>query len=565
MLTSNVIRRGLLVGAAAGVTVGLAACGGGGDSSTTSGAPTTGGSATTASTAAAATGAAKAGNLVFADAAVANALDPDGAAATTPANLTVLNNAYEGIINYKFKPNATDLGGGQMLDADGVAPGLAESWKQTDKGVTFTLRKGAMDQYGNEFTSADVKYTYDRNTALKATGAFILTANGKITGVKTNGKYSFTYVTSSPAPMLLPALASAYVKPIDATEAKKHATAKDPWSTKWLNSHTAGWGPYTVSSYSSGKEVDLAPSATYWNGKPQNAVKLIPIPDASNRLAAVQKGDVNLAIGLTPQQEKSAAGQQDLHEFRFNGNVVLNLYPNEKLVPATKNPLVRQAMHYAIPTADLIKQVYLGYAFDPKSIIPSYVKGFTNKYWPYSYDIAKAKALMKQAGYANGFSMEIFYANESATLAQVAPIVQSSFAQIGIKVKLVTQPQATILTRMFGDRDMQSYFVDLAASVVPELANTGAIWATGGFGNTTFYQNKAFDKAAAASASSLDPAVRDPANDQLQKIIAEDPPTVQMAGLQSVAVTSGNITGYSWTPEGSVPFSGLKVDAGSGS
>lgn len=542
--------------AALGASATLAACGGG-SSGGDGGGEANGGTATESSNAA--NGAAKPGVIVVGDQAVASAVDPDGPSATDPQNLNVENSAYMGLAEYRWKPNEERLGGGQMLDAAAMAPGLATKWKLSDRKATFWLRKGVKSPFGNEFTSADVVYTYKRNIALNGIGKFILTVNGNVTGIKADGKYKVTYTTSGAAPVMLAAFASAYAKPVDSREVKKHVTKKDPWATKWMAKNAAGFGPYQLSSFTPGKQVVLTPVDGYW-APAENEIKILPIPDASNRLDALKKGDINLAVGLTPEQNASAAKDAALHQFRFNGNVVLNLYPNQKKTPAAKNKLVRQAMHYAIPTDQIIKEVYRGYAFNPKSIVPPYLAGFTDEHWPYKYDVAKAKQLMEQAGYAKGFDMDIWYASESATLQQVAPIIQATFAEIGIRVKLRSAPQAQILTRMFGTRDMDSFFVDLAANVPPALANLAGIWQTGLFGNNTFYSNKEFDKAAQRAAKTLD--LQDPANAEMQRIVAEDPPTVMMAGLQTVANASANVSDYSWTPEGSIAFRTLKVSAG---
>jgi peptide/nickel transport system substrate-binding protein len=560
MLISHEKGRWALGLAALGVSASLAACGGSSSDNAGGGAGggSTGGSAPAAKSDAS-KGAAKAGVVIVGDQAVASAVDPDGPSATDPQNLNVENSAYLGLTEYRWKPNDASLGGGQMLDASDMAPGLATKWELKDRSATFWLREGVKNSYGHEFTSADVVYTYRRNMGLNAIGKFILTANGNITGVRADGKYKVTYTTSGPAPVMLAGLASAYAKPVDSVEVQRHTTKKDPWAAKWLAKNTAGFGAYQLSSFTPGKQVVLTPVQGYFD-QAQNQIKILPIPDASNRLDSLKKGDINLAVGLTPEQDQSAARDSALHQFRFNGNVALNLYPNEKKTPAVKNKLVRQAMHYAIPTDQIIRQVYLGYAFNPKSIVPPYVAGFTDKYWQYSYNINKAKDLMKQAGYAKGFSMDLYYASESATLAQVAPIVQAAYQQIGIKVNLKSAPQAQILTRAFGARDMQSFFVDLAASVPPALANLSSIWQTGVYGNDTEYSNKEFDAVAKKSAQTLDP--NDPVNDEMQKIVADDPPTVMLAGLQTVANASANVSNYSWTPEGSIAFRTLKVTAG---
>jgi peptide/nickel transport system substrate-binding protein len=562
MSTKHTIRRGVLILAAAGATVGLAACGGGSGDDT----PTTasGSTAAASTTAAAATGAAKVGKLVYGAPAVANSLDPDGPASSDITNITAIDNLYEGLVNWAHKPNAEDLGGGQMLDATKVDPGLAESWKQTDDTLTLNLRKGVKNAAGNEFTSADVVWSWKRNVGIKGTGAYIWSAPGHVTDVKADGKYKVVMTTSQPAPILLTSLAGPYVTIIDSTEAKKHVTAKDPWATKWLAKNAAGWGPYTATTYTPGRTLNLEPSTDYWDGAPQNAIEILPIPDGSNRLSALQKGDINVATGLTPQQVKTASTDSNLNVFQFQGNAGITLYPNWK-VKALANQKVRQAMQYAVPQDDIVKSVYLGYGFPLKSFVPPYIDGYTDQYWPYTYDLTKAKQLMSEAGYADGFSVDLAYASESNTMAQMAPILQSSFEQIGIKLNLKPMPQATMLSRAFGQKDLDIFTVDSGSNITPDVSNVGAIFSCGLFGNTVSYCDKAFDAAAKASESSTVMSERKAGADELQKVMAENPPVILAAGIDSIAVTSANVEGYTYQPNDGVPFAGVTVGDSAGS
>jgi peptide/nickel transport system substrate-binding protein len=322
--------------------------------------------------------------------------------------------------------------------------------------------------------------------------------------------------------------------------------------------HTAGFGAYTVASYASGRSLDLTPSPTYSGDKAQNAISLIPIPDPSNRYSALEKGDVNVALGLVPNQIKSASTSSALHVYRVQGNSSVSLFPNFD-IPAFKNPKVREALQYATPQDQIVKQVYLGYGFPIKSIATAYSPGYTDQYWPYTYDIAKAKALMKEAGFAGGVSTSLYYASESTTLGALAPILQASYAQIGIKLKLVPQPSATLVTRAFGTKDIPLWLTDQASSVVPDISNTGALYRTGGFANVNGYSNKAFDAAATDSLKSNVLADRLPFFDTLQKVAATDPPLVAAAGLESVVATSANVQGFSWQPDQSQKFRTLTV------
>jgi peptide/nickel transport system substrate-binding protein len=563
MSTKNTIRRSALILAAAGATVGLAACGGGSkdDSPTTAAAGTT--AATSSTTAAASTGAAKAGKLIYGAPAVANSLDPDGPASSDITNITAIDNLYEGLVEWAHSPNDASLGGGLMLDATKVDPGLATSWKQTDDSLTLNLRKGVKNSFGDEFTSADVVWSWKRNVGIKGTGAYIWSAPGHVTDIKAVGKYKVVMTTSQPAPILLTSLAGPYVSVIDSTQAKKHITAKDPWATKWLAKNAAGWGAYTAASYSPGRSLDLTPSPDYWDGAPQNAIDILPIPDGSNRLSALKKGDINIATGLTPEQVKTASTDSSLNVFQFKGNAGITLYPNWK-VKALSNQKVRQAMQYAVPQDDIVKSVYLGYAFPLKSFVPPYVAGYTDKFWPYTYDTAKAKQLMSEAGYADGFTIDLAYASESNTMAQMAPILQSSFAQIGIKLNLKPMPQATMLSRAFGQKDLDMFTVDSGSNITPDVSNVGAIFGCGLFGNTVSYCDKAFDAAAKASESSTVMSERQPGVDDLQKVMAQDPPVILAAGIESIGVTSKNVENYTYQPNDGVPFKSMTVGDSAG-
>jgi peptide/nickel transport system substrate-binding protein len=556
MSTITVIKRSAMLLATAGATLGLAACGGDDKSDTTAAAPSTG--ATTTSAGAPTTGAAKAGKLIVADATVADSLDPDGPSASVQANLTATNNTYDNLVTWKSAPNPADLGGGNTIDADGFAPALAESWKQDDKGVTVTLRKGVKSQYGNELTADDVVWSYDRSEGVNATGKFIYDAIGGVTGAEKVGKYQVHFSSKGAAPLLLAALAQPYTKIYDSTEVKKHVTGGDKWASKWLAANTAGFGAYTVGNFASGRSLQLTPSETYWNGTPENAITLTPIPDASNRYAALDKGDINMALGLTPQQDEEATKNSNLHVYRVKGNQLVTLFPNLD-VPAFKNPKVRQALQYATPQDDIVNQVYKGFGFPIKSIATAYAPGYTDKHWPYTYDLAKAKSLMQEAGFGDGVSTDLSYASESQTMAQLAPILQSSYEQIGIKLKLKPEPASTLVTRAFGDKDIPLWLTDTASSVIPDIGNAGALYSTGGFANVNGYSNAEYDATAKEALGTNDQAARMPSFDKLQAIAAEDPPIIAVAGLESVVSTSGNVGGFSWQPDGSQKFATLTV------
>jgi peptide/nickel transport system substrate-binding protein len=538
---------------------GLTACGGSStspSSTSTAGGSSTGGGGTSSSA-----GAARPGKIVIADAAAPDSLDPDGPSASVVPNLTAYNNTYDSLVTYKSADNPANLGGGSTIDANGLAPGLATSWRTTDTKTTLQLRHGVKSAAGNELTSADVVWSYDRAKGLNATAAFVYGVVGGITGVRAKGKYAVEFDTKSASPLLLVSLAQPYTKIYDSTEVRKHVTAKDKWASKWLTAHTAGFGAYAVSAMTPGKTLDLTPVASYWGGKAENAIEMISIPDPSNRYNSLEKGDVNMALNLPPSQLQTAQKANAIHLFRIRGNGLVQVFPNFD-VPAFKNAKVRQALQYATPQDQIVDKVYLGFGFPIKSLATSYSPGYTDQFWPYTYDVARAKQLMQEAGYGSGVRTELYYSSDSPTLGTLATILQSSYQQIGVDVKLVARPASELVTRAFGKKDMPMYLTDSATSVIPDISNLGALYRTGGFANVNKYTDKAFDGAYADSVATNDQTKRTAAFQQMQKVAAEDPPSVDAAGLEAVVAASGNVTGYSWQPDQGQVFRTLKVAAG---
>ena len=533
--------RAAVAGAVAAVA--LAACG---SSSSPSASNSSSSSSASSGTQTAAKGASSGGTVIVGDASVATSLDPDGPASNLIANLDAVENTYAPLVTMGTVPNPGS-GGGQFIDASKIEPGLASSWTVHGNTWVFTLRQGVKAANGDPFTANDVVYTYKRSLALKATGAFLWAVFLKAASVKALDPYHLQIVTTGPAPMLLQTLAlSSQVWPIDATAAKAHATKSDPWASQWLAKNSAGFGPFTLSSYSPPQSYVLSPNANYVGGAPAKSVKVLAIPDSSQRFSALQQGSIDVALNLTPQQVNQASSG-GLHLFSFPGNSNTSVYPNLD-VPQLKNPLVRQAMWYATPSQQIISSVYQGHAFLMKSPMPAYIPGYTGQFYSYNYNIAKAKALMAQAGESKGFSTQLLYATNDATLAAVATILQASWAKIGIHVSLQPEPQSTLVTRSFGQKDIPVYLIDTASQILPIGTELGALYSATGFSNTTHYVNAAFNQAFAQSNATLSQSKINAATVAMQKAAMSDPIFIPVVGLDHSVVTDSKVSNWSWDP-----------------
>jgi peptide/nickel transport system substrate-binding protein len=210
--------------------------------------------------------------------------------------------AYKVVKNSQYGVDEVDL---KSVGDQGVVGRFADSWTVDDGGKTITvkLKHGIKSPYGNEFTAADYRWSWDRRFAMKSVGKFM----GDVLGL--DGPDSVEVVDPStvrfhlrgPSPIFFKLLAQCYYGgPFDATEAKKHATAADPWAKEWLRTHSDGFGPYQVDKVTPGSETILTLNPN-WSGPPPffNRVIMKVVPNSSARLSLLKAGQVDIAWDLS--------------------------------------------------------------------------------------------------------------------------------------------------------------------------------------------------------------------------------------------------------------------------
>ena len=498
--------------------------------------------------------------LVVADRDVANALDPDGPNAVYIPNIDAYVNTYDTLIQLARKPNP--LGAGWMIKTT-VRPMLATSWKSNanDTAFTFQLRHGVRSSYGHEFTSADVKYACDRAFGLKATGAFVLAELLRLKACTPVGKYAIRFTTTGPSPDFLTSLATAGIQfpPYDSVEVKSHATGGDPWAKNWLADHTAGFGPYTITNWVKGQTETFKAFKRYWGGTPPfPTVKVLAVPNVNSRLSALQSGDLDLAIALTPDTIQKAAKNSKLRVNPFRGNSQVWIFINYKHTQAAfDNFRVRQALAYAIPYQQIIKGVYFGQAQIAKTPYPLYLPFATGRYWHYSTDTAKAKALLQAAG-ASDLSIDLYYANERSQMAPIAAILQNAWQSIGVKVNIVNGPESTLIGRAIFTKDLPAYVTDTASPVPPTGSIMTAFFTSDSFLNVPNYDNPAWDKLHEAGLNTVAPKARGAIYSTVQRLFEHDLPFIPAVTYFETVVTKKGIGDVVWRPDHSLRFDTIR-------
>lgn len=457
------------------------------------------------------------------------------------------------LIDWGKTPNPASLGGGTTIDANPshVKPMLATKWSFSSSGdaLTFELRHGVKSVWGNELTANDVKWTFDRGMALQNFTGRSLRLTVQLASVTVLSKYAVRLNFLGQSPAAIPYLAFIHTMSIfDSTEAQQHATASDPWATAWLSANPDGFGPYTVTSWTKGQQMVLTARSDYYGQKPYfTKVTVLAIPDAGSRLSALTGGSIDVAMGLSPQALQTVQRNKNLKVISIHGNNTLILFPNFTFGPF-KDIRVRQAIAKALPYDAIIKAVYFGQAEIAKSMFPPYFPFWTGKYWHYNTNVAAAKKLMAQAGYANGFDVTLDYAAEATELDPVAGAIQAALGQIGIRVTLEKQPQSVLVSRALGPHDIPLYLSDTGSVTVPDPGAMTAFFTQGYVANVTNYINPQFLQIHTAGLSSLTKATRKGYYVLAQAIFERDLPQIFIAYFPEQWAMKKSIQGYTWDP-----------------
>jgi peptide/nickel transport system substrate-binding protein len=502
-----------------------------------------------------AAGAARAasGTLVIAESSTPATLDPDFS--TGNSSLAVLENAYGNLTDFGVS------GSGDALVSNlkkGPIPYLAQSWSFSADGRTLTmrLRKGVKSPAGSEMTTADVDWSWKRSLAVGGAGGFLfgIASINQKKPLTVVDRYTFKIHLLGPNPLfpLLEAIPIPFSPIFDSAEVKKHVTASDPWARKWVASNTAGYGPYMVTRYAPGSEVVWEVNPNFFGAGRLRVQKYIEreVPEEATRLSLVKAGAVDIATELGPISRRDAANTSGVKVIGVRGNNGFIIGVNLKAPPFDKRE-VRQAVAHAIPSETIIKNVLLGskFAVDDRGYVPvaypfAHKGGFAH--WPYSYNIAKAKALMKKAGVTNASATIYIHAGNPQD-QQAAIIVRDALAKIGIDLQV--QP---LTASQYQDRYFKASFEMLLIEDAPWVADPAYVLANyfyprpTGVANWANYANPAAVKLMRKALDARNPAQRLRFAGQANRIVVNDAPWSAYINTGTFLTVRSNVSGYLW-------------------
>ena len=485
-------------------------------------------------------------NIVVAAASLGSTLNPwDQTDGTTSAFQYA---AYDRLVQYK---TTTDANGNAVADTANLEGVIAESWETSEDQLTWTFHidPDATFANGDKVLAEDVIWSYEH--ARDGANSSFLFGLTNIIDMQAPDDATVVFTLSQKSHMFLRLLETYPFCIVNKDEAEA-GMAEDP---DYLTTHTAGSGPYEITTYDITNSVVLTARDDYWGAdKPANdSVTWQLVQEPSNRQLLLENGDVDVALNLDDKNINTVAEMDGIQVVKNASNMHLYLAMNVNIEPFD-NVLVRQAIAYAIPYDTLVNDVMFGNAVRTTSMLPDNVSGhISDDKTCYQTDIEKAKELLAEAGYPDGFSCTLMLGNGFTDWKDTAITIQDALSKIGITMEINEIDRATFLTEI-ADKDVPLFinrynpFVGDPGYVANNLYVTGASFNYENYSNPEF--DELFKKAEAADTEEE----RLEYYKEMQYIFAEDCPVVQLYQYGFAYCARDNVSGYVFLPDLTLRF-----------
>jgi peptide/nickel transport system substrate-binding protein len=484
-------------------------------------------------------------------------------------------NVYERLVQLKFTEQKD---GTLMADPVEVVPQLAESWKVDGPVITFKLRPGVkFYPTGNPVTSEDVRYSFERLVKITGNGKNQAGIAGLFKAEQVEAidpltvKITFTDGSGTPTavPVALTSMKFQQFAIIDSVEVKKHTTAEDPWANQWLIKNLATTGPYYIANRTLGQQLDLKAVPNHWSGKqPAFQDVILRITGNADLVSLIKGGVVDYAAeGLTGRQYDAlaAAGFPVMHGETPSILRVSMAMDKEPFTDAR----VRQAMLFAIPTDRILKTALAGRGKRQICLYNPEDPTCSNTYDKYKLDLAKAKALLQEAG-KTSFSFDFWYSTALPYNSDIAIIISDSLKSIGVTANLKPTPALQLLdvirARINGvDQTMSGMYLNEAVIWLndPSTMTNSTVAskaALSGVGNWARFSDPEVDELHFKYRNSSDVAARTAAYRKIQDKTAAAAATINpVIMLGRTIVTNPRITNITFSQDPYARYAYMKL------
>ena len=425
--------------------------------------------------------------------------------------------------------------------------GLAVEWDQPDAMTTnIRIREGVVFHNGQPLTAHDVAFSLRAGGESPHSEAFL----GMIADAVAHDNYNLTVYTEMPFAPIIRHLAhtAAGIVPENVYTAL---------GTDAFSDNPIGSGPFMFDSLHPGDRVELVGNPHYWGNVPvlERLIYQV-VPDAGVRLAEVQAGTADIALAINPADVPVAEGSPYSQVIR-RLNLSTTYIGFNATAPHISNPLVRQAINYAVDSRAIVDMVFMGTNAPVDGPLAPIVWGFSPQE-PFDVNLERARELLIEAGYnpnpgePGGFSTTIWYNIPNQQREQIAEMVAFTLASLNIQAEVVGMEWASYLQETEqGNHDMfilgwVSVTGDADYGLFPTFHSSNF----GPGGNRTFWYFPALDALLEEGRSEVDPSRRLEIYAEAQRMIRDNAPWIFLAQGETLIAANPNLRGFVINPAG---------------
>lgn len=476
----------------------------------------------------------KGGMLRFGKAQEAVGLDPALVTATSSRILTAL--VYDRLVS--------------LDDNYNPIPELAESWDINESGTiyTFHLRKGVTFHDGSELKASDVQFTFHRILNPDTASSWSSKIN-MIESIEVIDDYTVRFVLSQPYGAFITTLDSDWASIVPQAAVEEYGD---------LQTHMDGAGPFILSEYTPNTRTVLTTNQNYWGEIPSiDGIIFTIIPDEASRLAALRSGDLDMAQLSDPAAVSMASRSENLVVFS-QPTVDYYMVGINTTRPPLNDVRVRQAMSLAIDRQAALNTVLFGDGLVSGPIPPTLGKwALPISEMPlFQQDTQKAKDLLAEAGYPDGFSFEILASPQYPQFVSIALVLQQQLSAVGIDATIKQVEWGDFIT-LWKARDFDTFVSYQTAGSDPDYALYGYFRGGSAF-NAVQLSDPDVDKHLDLGRTTIDNQARMTIYTDAQKALALAVPDLFLFTRTEYMGASKNVDGFYLTAVNTFTYPGLR-------
>lgn len=442
-----------------------------------------------------------------------------------------------------------------------IVPKLAEEWEASDDATEFTfkLREGVEFHDGTPFNAEAVKVNLDRladpNNNLKRHSMVSM-----IDEVTVIDEHEVKVTLKEPFGAML----NNFAHPSVMMHSPKSLEEKG----KDVGLHPIGTGPFKFEEWEPGDHLTFVKNENYWReGYPKvDSITFKPVPENGARIAMLQTGEADF-IYPVPTEQADQIGDEDGIEVVIEESIVTQYASMNTLKEPFSDVRVRQALNYAIDREAFVNVVLDGHGTPMDSIVAPKVQYYSPQE-PYEYDIDKAKELLKEAGYEDGFKASLWSANSSTTI-KATEFLQQQLAQVGVELELVPMESGTLSESLWDvenpeDAGVEMYYGGWSSSTGD--ADWGLRPLIGGKENfppysynVAFYDNRDVNSYIQQALETADSDERSDLYEKAQEIIWDEAPWIFIVLSPTMAGKKENLDGIYLLPDNALSLEEIEL------